>query len=67
MNTGERAAELAEKNNLSLLELSRLCGIGYSTLKTARSRGTQLSVDTIECICKGLGITLAEFFTEPTS
>jgi hypothetical protein len=27
-------------------------------------RGGQLTVDTIELICRGLGITLARFFTE---
>jgi hypothetical protein len=28
----------------------------------AETRGTQLSIDTIERICIGLGITLADFF-----
>lgn len=63
MKTGERAAELANERNLSLFKLAQMSGVGYSTLKSARCRGTQLSVDTIECICRCLGITIAEFFS----
>ena len=42
----------------------RLVDILHSTLKNTRARGGQLAVDTIEQICNGLGISLAEFFTE---
>lgn len=62
MNTMERVAELAEERNLSLLKLSQLCDIPYSTLKNTRLRGGQLNVDTIERICIGLKITMSEFF-----
>lgn len=65
MKTVERAEQLAHAHNLSLSKLAELSGIGYSTLKVARRRGTQLSVDTIECICDALGISLADFFAEP--
>lgn len=64
MNTAKRAEELARERRLSLFGLAKLCDVSYSTLKNARQRGTQLSVDTIELICRGLGITLAEFFVE---
>jgi len=64
MDTAKRAEELAKQRQLSLFALARQCDISYSTLKNARQRGNQLSVDTIELICRGLGIKLSEFFAE---
>ena len=64
MNTLERVKELTEERNLTLYGLAALCDIPYSTLKNNQHRNGQLTVDTIERICHGLGITMAEFFTE---
>ena len=66
MDTFKRAEELAQVRGLTLSKLSRMCGMNRSTLPSARRRGNQLSVDTIERICEALQITTAEFFrTEP--
>ena len=65
MNTSERMAELAAQKKMSLKKLAEVSDVPYSTLKNAKMRGTQLSVDTIESICNGLGITLSEFFSVP--
>lgn len=65
MDTGKRVLQLANERNLTLGKLAKICGMQYSTLYTAVQRGSQLSVDTIERVCDGLGITLAQFFTEP--
>ena len=68
MNTSERMAELAAQKKISLKKLAELSDVPYSTLKTAKLRGSQLSVDTIESICTGLDITLSEFFSDaPTT
>lgn len=67
MNTIARVEELAAARKLSLFKLSQKCNLSYSTLKSARQNGKQLSVDTIEIICVGLGITMADFFTEKSS
>ena len=64
MNTMERVKELAEERHLSLRSLAAQCNVPYSTLKNTMYRGGQLTVDTIELICRGLGTTLALFFTE---
>ena len=45
-----------------LCVLAKKCGISYSTIQTTARRGGQLSVETIERICLGLGITLKDFF-----
>ena len=39
---------------ISLAQLARMSGVSNSTLKNARSRNYQLSVDTIERLCAGL-------------
>ena len=63
MNTIERAQQLADERGLPLYKLSILCNVPYQTLRNTKSRKGQLNVDTIELICKGLRISLAEFFT----
>jgi len=64
MNTVNRVKELAEERNLTLYALAKKCGISHSTLINTQARGGQLTIDTLERICQGLGITMAEFFTE---
>lgn len=63
MNTVARVKELADERNLSFFKLANISGVSYKTLKSTEDRGGQLQVDTIEKICQGLGITLAEFFS----
>ena len=46
----------------TFFKLSQICDVSHSTLKNSERRGGQLSVDTIERICDGLGITMSEFF-----
>ena len=64
MNTIARVKELANERNLTFYDLSALCDVSYNTLRSAEKRGSQLTVDTIELICAGLNISLADFFTE---
>lgn len=64
MNTMSRVEELVVDRGLTLFKLETLCDVPYSTLKNTKARGGQLAMDTIDQICHGLGITMAEFFTE---
>jgi transcriptional regulator with XRE-family HTH domain len=64
MNTMDRVCEIAEDRGLTMYKLAMLCEVSYSTLKNTQARGGQLTVDTIERICHGLNMTMAEFFTE---
>lgn len=64
MNTMARVQELVDERSLTMYKLAQLCDVSYSTLKNTQARNGQLTVDTIERICQGLGITMAEFFTE---
>lgn len=63
MNTIERVQELIDERGLTFYKLAILCDISYSTLKNTQTRNGQLSVDTIERICHGLGISMADFFS----
>ena len=62
MNTISIVRELADERSLTFFKLSQICDVSHSTLKNSERRGGQLSVDTIERICDGLGITMSEFF-----
>lgn len=64
MDTMKRVNELIDDRGLTLYKLAMLCDIPYSTLRNTETRGGQLTVDTIERICIGLKIPMAEFFTE---
>ena len=62
MTSMERVHELLMQRNMSLLKLSKLSSVNYSTFRTTERRNGQLSVDTIERVCRALGITMAQFF-----
>ena len=65
MDTLGRVNTLIRERDISLLQLSKMSNIAYSTFSSSKRRDGQLSVDTIERICDALGITLSEFFSEP--
>ena len=56
MNTISRVQELADERGLTLCQLSKICDLSEATIRTAKKRGNQLSVDTIERICEALDI-----------
>ena len=62
MDTVKRLRELLHERGISLYKLSELGDIPYSTISMAEKRGSQLSVELIERICKALDIELSEFF-----
>lgn len=62
MDTVKRAFELSKEHGISIFKLSEACGVPYNTIKSCERRGSQLNVDTIEKLCKGLNIPMSEFF-----
>ena len=62
-----RINELCKQNNISINKLATICGITQSTLANINSRPTtNLTVLTIMRICRGLGISLQDFFNSPS-
>ncbi len=58
----ERIEELAKKKHLSLYRLAKNAEMPYSSLNNIMHRRTCPTIGTIEKLCKGLNITLSEFF-----
>ncbi len=64
INTVERAVVLAKNRHLTISALSRVSGVPETTLRSARTRNSQLSVDVIERLCSAMGISMSDFFDE---
>lgn len=62
MDTMKRLEEFLADHEISLFDLAKASNLNYSTLHAAKQRGSQLSVNTIERVCIGLGIRPFEFF-----
>lgn len=65
MNIPERINQLAKERGISSInELGRIVKIPQSTLATIMIGKTSPRIDTLQQICDGLDITLAEFFMD---
>ena len=64
MNVIERIEELKNARGWSDNKLAEKSGVSQSTLSSALKNPsrTSITVDTLEKICKGLGVTLSAFF-----
>ncbi len=62
MDSISRLNELLSEYDMSLFALAKASGIHYSTFDAAKRRSGQLSIDTIERVCKALQIPVYEFF-----
>ncbi len=50
-----------EARGWSLPELARRSGLSLSTLRSARKRGSRISLGNLKCICDAFGMSLGEF------
>lgn len=64
MDTLERIRQLLNERNWTEYRLAKESGLSDSTIKNNYKRNTQPTIDTLEAICRGFGITLAQFFAE---
>ena len=64
MDAKERIRQLMAELNWSEYRLAIESGLSQSTVANIFNRNTTPSVATLESICGGLGITLAQFFAE---
>lgn len=64
INTVDRLYELMELNGFSLCRLCQEAEINHSTISAARKRHGQLSLDTIDRVCRVLNISVSAFFAE---
>ena len=64
MDAKARIKELMAERNWSEYRLAIASGLSQSTVANIFNRNTTPSVTTLESICAGFGITLAQFFAE---
>ena len=64
MDTHERLRELLNERGWTAYRLAKYCGLSESTVSNLFRRNTLPSIDTLEAVCNGFGITLAQFFAE---
>ena len=64
MDTLERLRKLLDERGWTEYRLARASGLSDSTIKNIFKRNTQPTIDTLEAICRGLGITLSQFFAD---
>ena len=62
MDVKGRLQQLMDERGWTIYRLAKEAGIPWSTVRNMFKRDTEPSIATLECICKGLGITLPQFF-----
>jgi len=64
MDAKKRIRELMNERHWTEYRLALASGLSQSTIANIFNRNTTPSVATLESICHGFGITLAQFFAE---
>ena len=64
LDTLGRLRQLLDERNWTEYRLAKASGLSDSTIKNIYKRNTQPTIDTLEAICRGFGITLAQFFAD---
>lgn len=64
MDTLERLRRLLDERDWTEYRLARESGLSDSTIKNIYKRNTQPTIETLEAICRGFGITLSQFFAD---
>ena len=64
MDVNEKIRRLMEERGWSAYRLAKQCGLSDATIGNLFTRNTTPSIATLEAICSGLNITLAQFFAE---
>lgn len=64
MDTLQRLRQLLDERHWTEYRLAKATGLSDSTIKNIYKRNTQPTIETLEAICRGFGITLAQFFAD---
>lgn len=59
-----RLRQLLDERGWTEYRLSKECGLAQSTIGNIYRRNTVPSIETVETICRGFGISMAQFFAE---
>ncbi len=64
MDAKTRIKQLMREKNITEYRLAKMSGLSQSTISNIFVRNTAPTIPTIETICNGLGISMAQFFCE---
>ena len=62
MDVKARIQQLMSERQWTMYRLAKESGISWSTLRNIFKRDNDPSIYTLECICRGMGMTLPQFF-----
>ena len=62
MDTIQRIREMRDQRGWSTNRLAKMSNLSQSTVSNLFNRSYEPSISTLESLCKGFGISLAEFF-----
>lgn len=62
MDVKERLQQLMDERQWTIYKVAKEAGIPWSTVRNMFKRNTEPSIATLESICKGMGMTLPQFF-----
>ena len=62
MDVKERLRQLMDERGWTIYKVAKEAGIPWSTVRNMSKRNTEPSIGTLEAICKGMGMTLPQFF-----
>ena len=64
INIYDRLEQLLKERGWTKYKLSKESGLGESTISNMFARNTIPSLSTLEAVCEGFNISIAEFFSE---
>lgn len=67
MDAKLRIKQLMEERGISEYKLAKMSDLSQSTISNIFVRNTAPTVPTLEAICKGLGISLSQFFADASA
>ena len=67
MDVKARIQRLMEERGWTIYRLAKETGVPGSTLRNMFKRNNGPSIYTLECICRGMGLSLPQFFDEDNS
>ena len=62
MDVKTRLQQLMDERGWTIYRVAKEADIPWSTVRNMFKRNTEPSIATLECICRGMGLTLPQFF-----
>ncbi len=67
MDAKARLQSLMDERGRTIYRLENESDVAWTTIRNMFARNTEPSIATLEALCKGMGITLVQFFDEDNS